>query len=74
MCMYPVPEDFDFEINYVFIDGNDDMLFKVIMVLPDHFNYVDEKGLTYTYQLVEKPINEVVRPATNEEVEANKRL
>ncbi|EHU2604710.1 hypothetical protein AZH07_RS02275 [Acinetobacter baumannii] len=71
--MFPVPEDFDFEKNYVFIAGDEDLLFQVIMILPNHFNYVDSNYLTLTYQL-DKPINEVVRPANPEEVEASKRL
>ncbi|MDO7240328.1 hypothetical protein Q5M79_06425 [Acinetobacter baumannii] len=71
--MFPVPEDFDFEKKYVFINGNDEMIFQVIMVLPDHFNYVDEKYLTDTYQL-DKPIEEIIRPATAEEESAGKRL
>ncbi len=71
--MYPVPEDFDFEKKYVFISGSDDTLFQVIMVMPDHFNYVEANYLTLTYQL-EKPINEIVRPASQEEEYAGKRL
>lgn len=73
MIMQPVPEDFDYEQKYVFIAGDDDLLFQVIMILPDHFNYVDEKGLTYTCQL-DKPINEIIRTATSEEIEAGKRI
>lgn len=71
--MYSVPEDFDFEKKYVFINGSDETLFQVIMVMPDHFNYVEANYLTLTYQL-DKPINEIVREATQEEEEAVKRL
>ncbi|MBN6518313.1 hypothetical protein JZM36_15735 [Acinetobacter pittii] len=71
--MYPVPEDFDFEKKYVFLNGSGDTLFQVIMVMPDHFNYVEANYLTLTYQL-DRPIDEIVRQATQEEVEAGKRL
>lgn len=71
--VYPVPKDFDFEKKYVFISGSDDTLFQVIMVMPDHFNYVEANYLTLTYQL-DKPVDEIVIEATQEEVEAGKRL
>ncbi|WP_407323597.1 hypothetical protein [Acinetobacter pittii] len=71
--MYPVPEDFDFEKKYVFLNGSDDTLFQVIMVMPDHFNYVESNYLTLTYQL-DKPIDEIVREATQEEEQTGKRL
>lgn len=73
MPVYPVPENFDFEKKQVFINGTDDTLFQVIMVMPDHFNYVEANYLTLTYQL-DKPVNEIVREATQEEEEAGKRL
>lgn len=73
MPVYSVPEDFDFEKKYVFISGSDDTLFQVIMVMPDHFNYVEANYLTLTYQL-DKPITEIVRDATQEEEEVGKRI
>lgn len=71
--MYPVPEDFDFEKKYVFLNGSDETMFQVIMVMPDHFNYVEANYLTLTYQL-DKPIDEIVRQATQEEEELGKRI
>lgn len=61
------------DVPYVLIGGNEEGLINIIMLNPDHFNYVDSRGLTQTCQLW-KPFDELTRQATKEEIEANKRL